>query len=619
MTDNEMATQREPNGVALTDQQPKTLELNFQEVNYTLQNVIKGPTQILKQASGTLKSGRLTAILGPSGAGKSTLLNVLAAFKINGVDGQFLINGKPRDIMAYRKMSSYIPQNYVMLNLLTVEETLRVSADLKLPRSTTTEEKQKIINEIMDILQLKCCRQTLVRNISGGEHKRLSIGIELITNPPIMFFDEPTSGLDSVASYQVICHLQSLAKLGRIVVCVVHQPSSRLMRLFDDVLIMAHGEVLYAGEQKDMLTTFSQFGYNCPQYYNPADFVLEVGSESSSTQRCEDLILQNKLRHSIIDKNSCKFHIDESAALLNMPPTTLTHSQELGNMHLLRLKERVGFFYQLKILLKRHLRSMSRDMMAVQLRILMHIIVALLLGVVYWQIGNDASKIVSNVSCLFFIILFVFAGNAMPSILLCIQDSAVFIREYYNGWYSLRAYYISKVLADLPLQLICPTLFISIGYLMTGQPPELFRFVMCWGILVMTSFIGHFIGVVAGTSLTMQLAIFIVPSVAIPFLLFSGFFIRLRELSWFLRPICDISFFRYIFEGLLRAIYGYNRGELACSEVFCFYHSSEQFLKDFDMLGDHYSWDITVLMGFVLVLLLAFYIALQVSIKRALR
>jgi len=77
----------------------------------------------------------------------------------------------------------------------------------------------------------------------------------------------------------------------------------------------------------------------------------------------------------------------------------------------------------------------------------MHVVVGLLLGVVYWQIGSDAGKIVSNVSCLFFIILFVFAGNAMPSILLCMQDSAVFIREYYNGWYSLGAYYLSKVLA----------------------------------------------------------------------------------------------------------------------------------------------------------------------------
>lgn len=111
-----------------------------------------------------------------------------------------------------------------------------------------------------------------MRDISGGEHKRLSIGIELITNPPIMFFDEPTSGLDSVASYQVMCYLQKLAHQGRIVVCVVHQPSSRLMQLFDDILVLSNGEVLYSGPQSEMLECFKTAGFSCPQYYNPGDF-----------------------------------------------------------------------------------------------------------------------------------------------------------------------------------------------------------------------------------------------------------------------------------------------------------------------------------------------------------
>jgi len=258
---------------------------------------------------------------------------------------------------------------------------------------------------------------------------------------------------------------------------------------------------------------------------------------------------------------------------------------------------------------------------AVQMRLVMHVVVALLLGVVYWQIGGDAQKIVSNVSCLFFVILFVFAGNAMPSILLCMQDSAVFIREYYNGWYSLGAYYLSKVLADLPLQLTCPTMFISIGYFMTGQPPEFQRFAMCWALCVMTAFIGHFIGVIAGSLFTMQLAIFLVPSATIPFLLFSGFFIRLNELSWFLRPICDVSFFRYIFEGLMRAIYGYDRGELECyaTSNFCYYRTAEQFLKDFQMEGNEFDWDMAVLGIFLILLLLAFFVTLNAVIRRALR
>ncbi|KQS70034.1 uncharacterized protein Dere_GG24450, isoform B [Drosophila erecta] len=607
MADN--AVQAQPNGLG---QKQKALELHFSQVSYSLQGAARGSTPIINDACGVFKSGRLTAILGPSGAGKSTLLNALAGFKLQGVTGQFLLNGRPRDIMSFRKMSAYISQNFVMLNLLTVEETLRVSADLKMPGSTVSQEKQKIIDDIIDILQLQSCRRTLVKNLSGGEHKRLSIGIELVTNPPIMFFDEPTSGLDCVGSYQVICHLQRLAHDGRIVVCVVHQPGSRLFQLFDDVLVLAHGEVLYSGEQREMLATFAQSGHICPQYYNPADFALEVCSQSSTTERCESLITRNKMMHSTAS-NVVKLQVDEET-LIDV------HKDSLDLAHL-RGKEQVNFWTQLSVLLRRHLRSTSRDMFAVQMRLVMHVVVALLLGVVYWQIGADAQKIVSNVSCLFFVILFVFAGNAMPSILLCMQDSAVFIREYYNGWYSLGAYYLSKVLADLPLQLTCPTMFISIGYFMTGQPPESQRFAMCWAMCVMTAFIGHFIGVIAGSLFPMQLAIFLVPSATIPFLLFSGFFIRLEELSWFLRPICDVSFFRYIFEGLMRAIYGYDRGELECRATsnFCYYRTAEHFLKDFQMQGDEFGWDLAVLGMFVLLLLLAFFVTLSTVIRRALR
>ncbi|EDW04163.1 ATP-binding cassette sub-family G member 4 isoform X3 [Drosophila grimshawi] len=595
----------------LVTRRPKAVELHFKQVCYRLKGKDKdSKTQILNETCGAFRSGCLTAILGPSGAGKTTLLNILAGFKVSGVSGEFLLNGEQRDLLAFRKMSSYIAQKFVMLTLLTVEETIRVSADLKLPTTTTTQQKQQILDNIIEVLNLHSCRHTLVRDISGGEHKRLSMGIELITNPPIMFFDEPTSGLDSASSYQVMCHLQRLAHDGRIVVCVVHQPSSRLMQLFDDVLVLANGEVLYAGAQRDMLASFREAGFSCPQYYNPSDFVLEVCSESSN-ERCEFLINQNKSKYNGLQSFK-KVSGDEQTALIEMPDSSAE------NDSVLRPKELVGFWYQLRVLMIRSLRSMLRDRIAVQMRVLMHVIVALLLGVVYWQIGNDAAKVISNVSCQFFVILFLFCGNAMPSILLCMNDAPVFIREYYNGWYSLRAYYISKVLADLPLQMICPMAFISISYFMTGQPPEFNRFAMCCMISLLTAFIGHFIGVIGGTLLSLQTAIFLVPALSIPFMLFSGFFIRMGELSWFLRPLCDVSFFRYIFEGFVRAIYGYNREDLPCHQAFCYHKKPEQFLQDFEMTGDAFSVDIAALGLCLLLLLISFYVALHVCIRRVL-
>ncbi|KAH8419500.1 hypothetical protein KR222_011626 [Zaprionus bogoriensis] len=609
MPDN--VTLREANNLAISQQ---SLQLLFSQLSYSPKTKVNSKKSnnkpILNDICGSFSAGRLTAIVGPSGAGKTTLLNVLSGFKVHGLSGQILFNGAPRELLSFRKMSSYIAQNFMMLSLLTVEETLRVSADLKLPTSTSKQLKQEILNDIIEILNLHSCRHTLVRDVSGGEHKRLSIGIELITNPPIMFFDEPTSGLDSVASYQVMCYLQRLAHDGRIVVCVVHQPSSRLMQLFDDILVLSHGEVLYCGTQSEMLDTFQAAGHTCPQYYNPGDFVLEISSESNN-QRCGSLITQNKAKYDNTDSFTQK-SVDEEAWFLEQP------KQALADTQCIRPKEQVDFWFQLRVLLRRHTLAMSRNLISVQMRVVMHFVVGLLLGVVYWQVGNKAEKVISNVSCLFFIILYLFFGNIMPSILLCLEDSPVFIREYYNSWYSMWAYYISKVLADLPLQIVCPTIFISISYFMSGQPPELYRFGMCWAISVMSAFIGHFIGVVGGSLFSIQLAIFLVPSSSIPFLLFSGFFMRMRDLSFFLRPICDISFFRYIFEGLMRAIYGYGRGNLQCDTEFCYFKSSEQFLKGFDMAGDAVSWDLLALAIFIFVLLIAFRLALAVCIRRAL-
>lgn len=136
----------------------------------------------------------------------------------------------------------------------------------------------------------------------------------------------------------------------------------------------------------------------------------------------------------------------------------------------------------------------------------MHIVVAILLGIVFWKIGNGAEKALTNSSCIFFVVMFVFFGNAMPSIFLCPQECAVFIREYLNGWYSIKAYYMAKIVSDLPLQFICPTLLMSIAYYMTGQPHDVGRFVMCWGICLLTAIIGHFIGLVFGSLFDMQVS-----------------------------------------------------------------------------------------------------------------
>ncbi|XP_061389335.1 ATP-binding cassette sub-family G member 4 [Musca vetustissima] len=603
------------------------MAMNIINIFATLIYVCKSVTnQILNDACGEFKSGRLTAILGPSGAGKTSLLNALSGFKASGVTGNIELNGRPRNIVEFRKMSSYIPQNFAMLDLLTVQETLRVSTDLKLPAETTIQEKDKIINNILEMLNLTHSRHTLVQNLSGGEYKRLSIGVEMVTNPPIMFFDEPTSGLDSVASYQIISYLRKLARDGRVIVCVVHQPSSRLMKLFDDIMVVSKGCILYSGAQDGMLEQFKKSGFECPQYYNPADYVLEVSSDFTNPLLSK-LIYENRLKHNADRKMANYNGNSESAALLkdsNSTPAAPLHTtvDMLSTISLeaegIRPKERVSVCRQFMVLLKRSTTSTYRNMLSVRLRIIMHIAVAILLGVVFWQIGNDGAKTLTNASCIFFVVMFVFFGNAMPSIFLCPQECAVFIREYLNGWYSIKSYYIAKIISDLPLQFVCPTLLTCIAYFMTGQPMELGRAVMFWGMCLLTGMIGHFMGLVCGSMFQMQMGVFLVPCLTIPLLIFSGFFIRIFEVASYLKILCDISFFRYTIEGLLRALYAYDRPELECNLDFCYYRQPKKFLKDFGMFGDLYGQDVMALCIWIVALMVLFLFSLWVRIKKAL-
>lgn len=187
-------------------------------------------------------------------------------------------NKEPINFATFRRHCCFITQELALLEYLTTFETLMFAAELKLSSKINRKEKCETINRIIKLLRLQKCENNKVHHLSGGEKKRLSIGVELITNPSVMFFDEPTSGLDSVSSLQVIKHLRNLAHDGRTVIIVVHQPSSSLLKLFDDLYILTNGNCIYNGPLDQMVNVFKRAGLNCPNYYNRADYALEVAS-----------------------------------------------------------------------------------------------------------------------------------------------------------------------------------------------------------------------------------------------------------------------------------------------------------------------------------------------------
>ncbi|XP_049533701.1 ATP-binding cassette sub-family G member 4-like isoform X1 [Anopheles darlingi] len=592
--------------------------LSFEDISFQVRSEDGKEKHLLHGISGTFRSGRLTGILGPSGAGKSSLLNILSGFKTNNVTGRILVDGTPINRRKYRREVSYTPQDVSLLGNLTVTESLEFAADLKLPRKVTKPQQSTMIVDVLQLLGLSKCAQNPVANLSGGEKKRLSIGLELISNPKVMFFDEPTSGLDIIAAMQVVAHLKDLAASGRCVVCVIHQPSSSILQMFDDLLVLSEGHCLYQGALDELVDTFKACGFECPNYYNRADFALEIASlkhEGNLLQLRERAKRQLSTPVLAMEKEAVPnetLNCKEKEAMLvkrvdhGVPETEALPDRQYPSSE----------WSQFVTLTRRTMLCTFRDMQLTKMRLFAHLFVGILIAIVFYDVGNDGSKVFSNASCLFFFLIFVFFANAMPLVMTFPLETSVFLRERMNNWYSLRAYYFSKLVADFPFLILGPTVFLATAYYLTAQPMECDRILMLWSICIFTSWIAQMSGMLAGSALPIELGVFCVPCSVIPMLVFCGFFVRFSQMFDFLKPFTYFAYFRYSFEGSMQAIYGFDRENLPCTGDFCYFSKVAKLLENFDILENTFVMDVCGLLVWILVLHVALYMSLVWRMKR---
>ncbi|XP_020282054.1 ATP-binding cassette sub-family G member 4-like isoform X2 [Pseudomyrmex gracilis] len=548
---------------------------------------------ILSNVTGHFKPSKLTVIIGPSGAGKTTLLKILSGERLVNVKGTITINGVEHDSGTFRKQMCYVPQQFSLLPFLTTKETLYIAACLNFDGNQSKEQISSIVNEIAENLNLSNCLNTLANKLSGGERKRLSIGVEMITKPSVLFLDEPTSGLDSAASNQLINVLHDMTRANCTVVCAVHQPSSQMISQFDDIMVLSQGICIYCGPKSEILATFSDAGFTCPDFYNIAEFVLEVITE----QRGGDLENLYKICHD-------KFQSHNKDTKNGTNSSTFTHTVERDDTF--SVKPKLSTWQQQKILFLRSLICIKRDSTMTKLRFAAHVVVAILLGVVFYDFGDDAQKAQSNIACLFFFLLFLFFANSMPAVQMFPVEAAVFIQEHLNNWYDLKSYYIVKILTDLPMQILCSSFFLLISYYVTGQSMECNRVLQAWSICVLITILGQTVGILTGAAFNTEIGTFLIPALSIPLLLFAGFFVKLGEMSVYLQPLGTVSFFRYAFEGLIQAIY-IDRSNLTCVEIYCYLQSPSTILSMMDIPTVSFHTVVMILVSWIFCLHLIIY------------
>jgi ABC-type multidrug transport system ATPase subunit len=461
--------------------------------------------------------------------------------------GEILFNTEPIPTNHIRHILGYVQQFDNHYPMLTVSETLIFHASLQLASLKTTGEAGsdggggtvtggggrrgghskmlQQVNRIIWLLGLKSCEHTRVGNeefkgISGGEKRRLSIGIQLLLNPSICLLDEPTTGLDAFTAHHVMETLQHLSHIGsRTVIISIHQPRYDIFRLLDDlILLTSGGKQIWSGSTVEMLRHLDEIGYPCPHHMNPADFILDI---SSIDYRSFDNEFKSKetIRHLIraYQQHQHAYHHhhhhqqQETALLTSMEDgfkgqdghghhlhygtTTHSNTSTLTMTLTTNLPESPSFLTVFSLLFYRSYLNMIRQPIIASNRISQGVFFALILAAFYSPIGSNQNSIQDRIGCLYELTALMYIGM-LSCIAIFPSERNVFLREYLDGTYSLFPFFFSYYLIALPM-ILCTSLLISLlmAYAIGLQPnlESLFQFNFIFFCFI---FSGEAIGVI---------------------------------------------------------------------------------------------------------------------------
>ncbi|XP_074562051.1 ABC transporter G family member 36-like isoform X3 [Curcuma longa] len=454
------------------------LSITFDNIQYSVdmpqemksQGVEENRLMLLKGISGCFKPGVLTALMGVSGAGKTTLMDVLAGRKTGGyIEGNITISGYPKKQETFARVSGYCEQNDIHSPQVTVYESLVYSAWLRLSADVDSATRKMFVEEVMELVELTSLRDALVglpgvNGLSTEQRKRLTIAVELVANPSIIFMDEPTSGLDARAAAIVMRTVRNTVDTGRTVVCTIHQPSIDIFEAFDELFLMKRGgEEIYVGplghHSCHLINYFEGIDgvSKIKDGYNPATWMLEVTAQAQEDQLGVDF--------SQIYKNSELYQRNQNSIKeLSTPPpgsSDLYFPTQYSQSFLVQC---------MACLWKQHL-SYWRNPPYTAVRFYFTIMIALLFGTVFWDLGTKRSTqqdLFNAMGSMYAAVLFLGVQNASSVQPVVAIERTVFYRERAAGMYSALPYAFGQVVIELPYVLVQSLVYGVIVYAMIG-------------------------------------------------------------------------------------------------------------------------------------------------------
>ncbi|KAF5772293.1 putative ABC-type maltose transporter [Helianthus annuus] len=478
---------------------------------------VTSPPSILQDISLTAYPSQILAIVGPSGAGKSTLLDILAT-RTAPTTGTLLLNSSPMTPSTYRKLSAYVPQHDYSLPVLTVSETFAFAARLLQPK--TTQISTLVTSLVTELGLTHVAHTKLGHNLSGGERRRVSIGLSLLHDPGVLLLDEPTSGLDSTSAYTIMQTLKSIATARRrTIILSIHQPSFKLLTTIDRILLLSKGKVVHHGTLPSLQENLLSNGFTLPPQLNSLEYAMEILTQLPVTK-----------------------------PVTQTSPTDLTQLVGIKHDHIQYRSSRVE---EIVALYGRFWKIIYRTKQLLLTNTLQALVVGLVLGTIYIDIGFDKTGVEKRFGLFAFTLTFLLSSTT-ETLPIFINERPILLRETSGGVYRLSSYLIANTLVFFPYLLAIAIIYSVSVYFLVGlcQTWQAFGYfvLVIWVIVLMANSFILFLSSIApnyitGTSLvTILLA---------GFFLFSGYFISKESMPKYWLFMHYFSMYKYALDAML--------------------------------------------------------------------